>query len=157
MTINKFKWKLLQIYSTVLNFAFKIQLALQLISQIQVVSNLSNQFAIIVSSSAFSCFSVSVVSNTASQQVFIVFLFINQYLHLYETRGFLFYFSILQFNFVFFFIFSMHLYFKTYQFIHCFNSSLLALVVMVTCTFTFARKIFNLFISFTYGFTFILV
>ena len=57
----------------------------------------------------------------------------------------------------FFFIFSMHLYFKTYQFIHCFNSSLLALVVMVTCTFTFARKIFNLFISFTYGFTFILV
>ena len=136
MTINKFKWKLFQIYSTVLNFAFKIQLALQLISQIQVVSNLSNQFAILVFSSALSCFSVSVVSNTASQQVFTVFLFINQDLHLYETKGFLFYFSILQFKFAFFFISSMYLYFKiiciTYQFIHCFNSSLLALVVMVT-------------------------
>ena len=55
----------------------------------------------------------------------------------------------------------MYLYFeiiwKAYQFIYCFNSSLVAVVVMVTYAFSFSRKIFDLFIQFIYGFNFILV
>ena len=76
-----------------------------------------------------------------------MYLFINQYLVTWKEICFL-YFSIIQFKFVFSYpqcILCLKIIRKTWQFIYCFNSSLLAVAVMV------------IYIQFIYGIDFILV
>ena len=129
----------------IFKFEVKIHLLLQLILQILNSSNLLNQFAITVFfnfqwSSVFKWFSVSVqcfssVFSYMKGKLFSCFL----------------YFIIIQFKLVFSYpqcVLYLKSISKTYQFIYYFNSSFLAVGVIVTYTFPLTRKIIYLFILF---------
>ena len=145
----------------IFTFAIKIKLVLQLIPQILVGSNLTNQFAITVYFN-FKWFTVFKWFSLSSGSVFqgsklvdflkYIYLFIKQYLVTWKESCFL-YFSIIQFKFVFSYpqyILHLKIITKTYQSIYCFSSGFLAVAVMVTYTFSLTRKIiylFNLFVT----------
>ena len=133
----------------IFKFAVKIHLVLRLTLQILVGSNLSNQFAITVflvsSGSAFSSGSVFQCSKLIASLKYI-YLFINQHLVTWKEGCFL-YFNIIQFKFLFSYpqcILYLKVVWKTYQVI-CFNSSFLAVPIMVKYIFSFTRKIIYLF------------